>query len=362
MGYQIDFLPVGEGERGGDAITFRYGNLHGDRREQVVVVIDGGTKDSGEELVKHIKQYYGTQRVDLVISTHPDSDHISGLTVVLEKMVVDRLWMHRPWEHAQEIKDLFQSSRITDKSLRENLKKSLESAYELEAIAKEKGIRVYEPFSDYAKASDAIVILGPSKEFYESLLPHFRETPEPKEALGILEKVIVRAKEGISWIKEEWGVETLVDPEENATSPENNSSLICLLQIDGKKKLFTGDAGIEALSAAILKAEEMGIDLKTANFVQMPHHGSKHNIGPSLLDLMLGPKLPEESKLKTVFVGAPEKGDPKHPSRKVANAFKRRGARVIATRESTKCHPSSDAPNRNWVTAEPLPFYDSVED
>ena len=97
MGYEIDFLPVGEGEKSGDAIALRFGNLHGNRDEQTVVVIDGGFKGTGEKLVEHIRHYYGTDDVDLVISTHSDADHVSGLTVVLEELRVGHLWMHQPW-------------------------------------------------------------------------------------------------------------------------------------------------------------------------------------------------------------------------------------------------------------------------
>jgi hypothetical protein len=45
--YEIDFLPVGDGARSGDAIALRYGNLEGTRAEQTVVVIDGGFTDDG---------------------------------------------------------------------------------------------------------------------------------------------------------------------------------------------------------------------------------------------------------------------------------------------------------------------------
>ena len=55
MGFEIDFLPVGEGEKSGDAIALRYGNLSGTRSEQTVLVVDGGTLDSGAALVDHVK-------------------------------------------------------------------------------------------------------------------------------------------------------------------------------------------------------------------------------------------------------------------------------------------------------------------
>ncbi len=364
MGYDVDFLPVGDGEKGGDAIAVRWGNLNGNRTEQKVMVIDGGTKDSGNALVKHIKEYYKTDFVDYVFCTHPDADHASGLTVVLEELKVGILCMHRPWEHAADIKNLFQNGKITATSLRENLRKALENAHELESIATKKGIKIFEPFSDSVTNSNSpLTILGPSEEFYQLMLANFRETPKPKDNVNILGRsaILTAVREAIRWIGETWGVETLADPEEFETSAENNSSVILLLQVDGNKLLFTGDAGVESLDAAINKAITLGIDLTGISFIQIPHHGSKHNVSPSLLDKLVGPKLTNDISNKTAFVSVPLKGDPKHPSRKVTNAFKRRGAKVIATKESTK-HHFKDAPDRGWVKAEPLPFYDQVAD
>ncbi|HDY88298.1 MAG TPA: MBL fold metallo-hydrolase, partial [bacterium] len=123
MGYDIDFLSVGDGEKCGDAIALRFGNLYGDREEQTVIVIDGGFRKSGEALVKHIKEYYNTTKINLVVSTHPDSDHISGLHIVLEEMDVDCLWMHQPWNHTDDISKLFVDGRVTDNSVREKLQK-----------------------------------------------------------------------------------------------------------------------------------------------------------------------------------------------------------------------------------------------
>ncbi len=360
MAFEIDFLPVGDGERGGDAIALRYGNLNGSRNEQVVIVVDGGTEDAGSNLVEHIKKYYKTDRIDLAILSHPDADYSSGLALILENMNVDLLCMHRPWEHAQDIKNAFQNGKLTIKGLRDNLKKSLEDAYQLESIARRKNIPISEPFSDFAKTEGWIVILGPSKEFYESLLPNFRETPKPKEAVTLITKMVTAVKEVINWIAEAWDKETLTDPQEGETSAENNTSVILLLQIDGKKFLFTADAGVEALNQAIRKAENLGVNLRDTGFVQIPHHGSKHNIGPSILNVAVGEKLQEKQTSKIAFVSAPKNGDPKHPSRKVVNAFMRRGTRVIATKESTKLFRSLDAPDRGWSDAEPLPFYDKV--
>ena len=119
MSYEIDFFPVGEGEKSGDAIALRFGNLHGDRKEQTIVVIDGGYKLTGEKIVQHIQNIYGTDCVDLVVSTHPDTDHTSGLKLILEELEVTSLWMHRPWNHTKDIADLFHDGRVTDNSISE---------------------------------------------------------------------------------------------------------------------------------------------------------------------------------------------------------------------------------------------------
>ena len=64
--YQVDFLPVGDGAKSGDAIAMRFGDFS-DAMKIYVVVIDGGFQSSGEALVSHIRTHYGTNYVDLVV-------------------------------------------------------------------------------------------------------------------------------------------------------------------------------------------------------------------------------------------------------------------------------------------------------
>jgi len=358
MGYEIDFLSVGEGEKSGDAIALRFGNLRGQRSEQRIVVIDGGFKQSGEELVKHINKYYGASYVDIVISTHPDADHASGLEVVLEQLGVRSLWMHRPWLHTRDMAELFKGGRVTDRSVSEYLRRSLDSAHGLEQQAIAKGIPIVEPFAGQVDESGCVVALGPSREYYESLLPGFRGAPEPK-APGLLAKAGAGIREAVERIAESWNFETLDDSGE--TSPENNSSAIVYLAFDGRSALFTADAGIPALTLAADWAVRAGIDLSQTTFIQVPHHGSRRNVGPTILDRLVGPKRPGEQTVKSAFVSVAKDGDSKHPSKKVTNAFSRRGAPVHATQGSSKLH-HRDAPDRGWVTSTPLPFYAEFEE
>src|SRR5271165_1538071 len=110
LGLEIDFLQVGDGERSGDAIALRYGNPLG---AQEVMIIDGGNKESGAALVDHVVNVYGTRTVQHVVNTHPDGDHSSGLTEVLEHLDVKNLWMHRPWNYAAGLLSRFRDPRFT---------------------------------------------------------------------------------------------------------------------------------------------------------------------------------------------------------------------------------------------------------
>lgn len=89
---EIDFLPVGENSKSGDAIALRFG-LYEDLKwkNQKVFIIDGGDLASGEALVKHVREIYNTNIVDRVILTHPDSDHASGLRKVVEELHVRKI-------------------------------------------------------------------------------------------------------------------------------------------------------------------------------------------------------------------------------------------------------------------------------
>jgi beta-lactamase superfamily II metal-dependent hydrolase len=341
---EIDFLAVKSGEKSGDAIAIRYGNFS-NRAWYKVVVIDGGTLESGKKLVEHIKLYYGTDIVDLVICTHPDADHASGLREVLKGCTVNELWIHKPWEHSEHVCDLFHDGRITDNSLSERLKDAYNYAHELVEIAEEKGIDVREPFAGRKSDDNVLTVLGPSIDYYRELIPEFTKSPKAKE--GLLEKAINVWDRAVTWVQETLHIETL--DESGVTSAENRSSAVVLMQLDGNKFLFTGDAGIPSLKNVIDYCADQGIDISNIRFMQVPHHGSKRNISPSILDAI---------RCQTAYISA-SSDSPKHPAKKVVNAYIRRGAKVYSTTD-TICHMVNS--NRGWGAAESHSFYNEVEE
>lgn len=363
VGYEIDFLPVGNGDRSGDAIAVRYG-LPGRYK---VLVYDGGTKESGQALVDHIKQYYGTTRVDYVVNSHPDADHASGLSVVLEQLEVGELWMHQPWNYSTVILDYFKDGRITDNSLADRLKEKMAAAYALEQLAEKKGISIHEPFRG-ASMGD-FVVLSPEKDWYiHDLIADFQKSPAQKKAeasLGFIEQILKEMAEAgrkaISWIAEAWGEETLRDDVE--TSAENESSVVLYGVIDGHGILLTGDAGIQALAATANFAEAAQVSLpNTLRFIQVPHHGSRHNVSTAVLDRIVGQRKNANDGMttKTAFVSA-GKDSKTHPRRAVVNAFIRRGSTVVATQGTSKRYHHQMPSRTDWTAATPLSFFDQVE-
>jgi len=317
-------------------------------------------------LVEHIRKYYNANFIDLVISTHPDADHSAGLYVVLEKIKVGMLWMHLPWKHTDGISKMFRDGRVSDDGVEEKLRKALDNALDLERLAKKLGVPIYEPFTGVNTFDDRVRIVGPTQKFYESLLPDFRCTPEAKrdsQLRSLVKLLIEKAGTVAGTVAESLGIETLRD-EGDPTSAENNSSAIVLIRPSPDTGLlFTGDAGIPALTEAADYLDACGIGASFPKFMQVPHHGSRRNVGPTILNRLVGPKRSQETNMKTAFVSAAKDGAPKHPAKKVTNAFRRRGAPVHATQGSAKRYPSADAPDRwGWGPSTPLPLYTEVDE
>ncbi len=344
MGYEIDFLPVEAGEKSGDAIAFRIF----DNQYYWIFVIDGGYTDSGDALVQHINDYYHTNIVNAAILTHPDGDHANGMLRVVERMDVKNVWMHQPWNHGN-LGRLFRHDRVTDASVAATLRRDLDAAKAVEKEALRRHIPITEPFTG-AKFGEMVYVLGPTLDFYQAQIAHFNCTPAaaappPRIALRIAGTPP----------REDWTNETLDHTCD--TSAENNTSVILAVRFaDDYWGMFTGDAGDTALVSAL---DHMNPLFSTSNFkfVQIPHHGSEHNISPAILNRWLGPPQLVDQRTRTAFVSSAAAA-PKHPSDKVMNAFRRRGAWPYATEGRKIWQHSADAPARpDYTSIAPYPFF-----
>ena len=94
--------------------------------------------------------------------------------------------------------------------------------------------------------------------------------------------------------------------------------------------LLTGDAGIRALTEACDFVEATSLPLRQFNFSQAPHHGSRHNVSPSLLTAGRSEGRGGQKIGHTAFVSAAQKIW--YRSTQVAtNAYTRGGVSVYRT-------------------------------
>lgn len=351
--FEIDFLNVGEG-KSGDAIAIRY-CLSG---ETTIHVVDGGFQKTGDDLVSHINKYYNSpSKIDRVVLTHPDGDHAGGLRVLFEHFEIGELWMLKPWDYANELIDRF--SRFTSiENLRKRLKELYPNVLALEELADENDVQIFEPFQG-AEIGDFIV-LSPSQELYLDLIVDSDKTPE---ATKLAEESLLEAagrilKKAVSFIRSAWGEE--IFPEDD-TSPENNMSVVQFSNLCGNTVLLTGDAGRAALSETIEYAPYADLALPGIDRVQMPHHGSRHNVSTEVLDSLLGPKLDSQSEIFLAIISA-AKEDKDHPRKAAIRAFIHRGAKVITT-EGNSIRTGHNAPTREgWTSVEPVPYPEEQEE
>lgn len=303
--YLIRFFKVGTGTKGGDAILIR---LYDDNDREHLVLIDGGYKDTGDSIVKYIKTECTTLHIDAVFNTHPDRDHISGLVNVLgdDDISVGFIVMNRPWKDAKFTKEMFNDNRITDKSLIKRLKDAFTIADEIASIAEEKGIKIYSGFTGDNWNDGVITVLSPSETLYKRGLLSSDKTPETYIEDGLGDYVPTRYTEEnyvegkpIEWYDDE------------NTSAVNQTSLVLALHIGNYKMLLTGDAGKEALSSALDYYDAKIGSSKDFKVVQLPHHGSRKNIDPTIFGRFGTPEY---------IISCPPDGESEgHPSRRLMN-------------------------------------------
>ena len=362
MAHEIDFLAVGDGERSGDAIALRYWDGHSYR----IHVIDGGDQAAGQRMVQHIHDWYGApKRIDAVICTHGDDDHSSGLREVIKSFKVGGIWMNRPWMYAELIIDSFKDRRMTVESLGRHLREEYPILEEIEAMATERRFPIYEAFQ--GATVGAFEILAPTERRYLNLIPEFSRTPEQSESHQSYQRAwsnpIAQAARSVraaaEWVAETWGIETLEEHPE--TSASNESSVVQLATLGSKRILLTGDAGVISLSEAADYAKSRGCNLPGIDFIQVPHHGSRHNVSPTSLDLWLGRPLPETRTRGTVAYVSVGKESKTHPRKKVVNAFIRRGSKVYSTKGTSVWHHCETPLRQGWGAAVALEFSKQVE-
>lgn len=368
MDYEIDFIGVDKekAKKDADAISIRWIGANG---KQKIVVYDGGFEAHGIAMAENMNKYYfdvtiDDKVIDAVIVSHSDMDHTKGLEFILENFSVKALYMNRPWIYADELYGRVNDGRVTVNSLVKRLKEYYLTIATLEDVAIKRGIPIYDVLEGTVIA-DELRVLSPSRIFYLDLLTESTKTSCLENAykqlkLDTFENLLYKASSKIKSLIESWTDEKLKEGE--STSAENETSVIVLGDMGDEKFLLVGDAGIRALDKALSYASNtlkvnISNDIK---LMQVPHHGGKHNISPSILNRMVGGIVTQGySNGKSAIVSVAEDSD--HPRQIVVNAYIRRGVSVVATRGRIIRHNHNMPQRAGWCSAKTEDFNVNVE-
>lgn len=354
MAFEIDLLPVGSEKKSGDCIAFRYGDLKAGKKRQTVVVVDGGYASTWADTLKpHLQKYYnceydGKIHIDLVILSHTDMDHVSGLVEMAkdEDVEIGLIMMHEPWNELTPA--WFKDGRITKLSLKERIGDAFEKAKDFSDATKGVERSSLKPGA-YKFHEAKIKILGPSEKFYKTCIANCEKTPDKDENV----KDIPQAQSSNGELEFETYKEGHItwNDSEN-TSPINESSLIVMFEYEKVKVLFTGDAGKEGLRQAIAFADNNGIKLNDCTIIKMPHHGSRKNVNPEIMDRFKG-----SNKL---YYSCASDDIGHHPSMRLINMLNEKGFKQLSTSGST-LHWGKDAPDRGWSKAKVIDSFKKIE-
>ncbi len=336
--YEIEMLDV----RAADAFII---HIVDESDNDHVILVDVGNYSDGERIINHLKEHYESPKIDLAILTHPDDDHYGGFFYLLEKLEeksddaieIEHFWIHDPGKHV-DVKDLkygWQQANAKAEAC-----SVLEyDGYNLLRLIDEMKISREEPFAEnkgnslFGDKDYMLVVLGPTEQYYKTLVPQFRNGLKAKEN-GKDEDSSVILNDGKVFSQ------TLQDAGDD-DSKHNQSSLIFSFMPDGEKKyLFMGDAGEEAFNNIPESAIEYAVNV---NWLKVAHHGSKYNLSNAMINAIH----PECAYISTEKIG-------NYLSQAVVNALKKVGSSVYSTHKNGSMLHNKIVSRRGYSTAMPL--------
>ena len=260
----IKFLKVGCG----DSIFIHYLDLNGIGRN---IVIDTGhhQKRIYTRFFREVNEIIQrNEKIDLLILTHRDDDHIGGLWKLVKSYEFDidahieKIWLN----HTLLISD--PSSKI-----------SIGKAVDLKEVFQKVNKCPTEPITVLSPPFDIhgikLTILSPDRSTYEREAKQILKEEQNRKISSKQSDhghLFSHLEENIALFKED-------------DSPSNRSSIAFLLEYKGKSALFLADAHPSVICNSLKKLDYSRENKLNLDFVKISHHGSKRNTSLELLSL-----------------------------------------------------------------------------
>jgi hypothetical protein len=284
--FTVELLPA----RHGDALWIEYGDSGRPRR----ILIDGGPRS--RTIDQRLRQLI-RERIDpdaaepgfeLVVVTHIDADHITGILGLLEDpglpLTTRDLWFNG-WNHlpsdllgakqGEALSDAIQARRLSWNHDFGGRAVQVPESGSLPCIELEDGM--------------TLTLLSPGRAELAALRPVWKQEVE---AAGLVPGHGAREPSEQPDLLGERPVdlaELAKEPFEGDGSAANGASIAFLAEHDGRRLLATGDAHAPTLVAGLQRlADEQRVARVAVEAVKLPHHGSKYNLSRELVDLLDG--------------------------------------------------------------------------
>ncbi len=174
---KVHVIDVGQG----DSILIQTGNEN--------ILIDGGNKGKGDEVVSYLKKQK-VKTLNAVVSTHPDADHVGGLAEVIDTLKIKSVYAPKVTHTTQAYKNFLTAVK------KKNLKiKVAKKGVEIPTKSKSITLKFLAPVKEYSKSDlnnwSGVLQLTHSKKKF--LFTGDAETQAEKDMLkaGVLSKVDV---------------------------------------------------------------------------------------------------------------------------------------------------------------------------
>lgn len=245
------------------------------------IVIDGGPEDTQDAVAE---RFVNLEHIDLLVLTHYDEDHITGLLNFLGQLkgkecVIDRVWAncasivdYDDEENVSAYEDAYVLSRKLEK-----LKKSGLIGEWTDNVTTEINRVSVGPFQ--------IDVLSPTEILQEELIKRHREYIEK---VGLQDDPDL--EENVSFVRVQRdaskSLQELVDDfRQTNTTFMNKTSIALRIQTEGRSLLLLGDADVNVTTDSLSAIAEVEGAPLNVDLIKMSHHGSKANINRKLFEL-----------------------------------------------------------------------------
>ena len=274
MGIRFEFFRAGHG----DSILVSTSN-------GTNILIDGGEEGTYGEEIEDSLDERGIEKLDLVVLTHIDSDHIGGIIEMLEDTDNhDRI--EELWFNDSTVKINIKTGEIgygQGNTLEEIINNT--SIKHNSNVFFEKGCTRTD--REYFIGSDIkLTLLSPLKNTLCTQVKKWKEYNGEIAGLSCIDE------RELGLVAESFRCENLNKAKTKKlakaikTSLANETSIAFILEYNQKQFLFLGDADIKTINQSLIDFNFSAENRLKVEFVKLSHHESKKNINDNFLDLI----------------------------------------------------------------------------